>query len=103
MTENMPTIDALRAALHTVLDPELAESIVDLGLLKHIDIGDGRVDVVLIPTSATCPMGEVLIEDSTAALRAACPPGWAVHVGFDWDTGWHPGRMSPALQRRFGL
>ena len=102
MTTTIPTTDALRAALHTVPDPEMAESIVDLGLLKHIEIGDGRVDVVLIPTSATCPMGEVLIEDATAALRAACPPGWAVHVEFDWDTAWHPGRMSPALKLRFG-
>lgn len=97
-----PDIDTLRAALHTVPDPELAESIVDLGLVKHIGIGDRRVDVVLIPTSATCPMGDLLIEDATAALRAACPPGWAVAVSFDWDTPWHPGRMSPALQLRFG-
>ncbi len=97
-----PTEEALRAALNTVPDPELVESIVDLGLVKHIAIGDRRVDVTLIPTSATCPMGEVLIEDATAALRAACPGGWAVHVEFDWDTEWHPGRMSPELQQRFG-
>lgn len=98
----MPTEDAMRAALHTVPDPELAESIVDLGLVKSIVIGDGRVDIVLIPTSATCPMGELLIEDSTAALRAVCPPGCQIRVEFDWDTEWHPGRMSPELQLRFG-
>lgn len=98
----MPTEDTLRAALHTVPDPELVESIVDLGLVKSIAIGDGRVDVVLIPTSATCPMSELLIEDSTAALRVACPPGCDIHVEFDWDTEWHPGRMSPELQLRFG-
>ena len=66
----MPTEEQLRVALHTVPDPELVESIVDLGLVKSITIGEQRVDVVLIPTSATCPMGELLIEDSTAALRA---------------------------------
>lgn len=98
----MPDIDTLRKALHTVPDPELAESIVDLGLVKHIGVSEGQVDVVLIPTSATCPMGELLIEDATSALKAACPPGWVIAVKFDWDTPWHPGRMSEALQQRFG-
>ncbi|HEY9193973.1 MAG TPA: metal-sulfur cluster assembly factor [Methyloversatilis sp.] len=98
----MPDEQQLRAALHTVPDPELVESIVDLGLVKSIRIAEGRVDVVLIPTSATCPMGELLIEDATAALRAACPPACDVRVEFDWDTEWHPGRMSPELQLRFG-
>lgn len=98
----MPTEEQLRVALHTVPDPELVESIVDLGLVKSITIGEQRVDVVLIPTSATCPMGELLIEDSTAALRAVCPPGCDIRVEFDWDTEWHPGRMSPELQLRFG-
>ena len=41
----MPTEDTLRAALHTVPDPELVESIVDLGLVKSIAIGDGRVPI----------------------------------------------------------
>jgi metal-sulfur cluster biosynthetic enzyme len=98
----MPDEDTLRAALHTVADPELVESIVELGLVKSIAIGEARVDVVLIPTSATCPMGELIIEDAASALRGACPPGWSVQVEFDWDCEWHPGRMSPALRERFG-
>nr|WP_306441755.1 iron-sulfur cluster assembly protein [Methyloversatilis sp. XJ19-49] len=69
----MPTEGTLRAALHTVADPELVESIVELGLVKSIAIGEARVDVVLIPTSATCPKAELFIEDATSALRAVCP------------------------------
>jgi metal-sulfur cluster biosynthetic enzyme len=98
----MPTEAQLVAALHAVPDPELFESIVDLGLIKSIAVSEARVDVVLIPTSATCPMGELLIDDARSALRSVCPAACDIRVTFDWDTEWHPSRMSPALQQQFG-
>ena len=93
-----PTDDSIRTALHEVLDPELGESIVDLGLVQRIGIEPGFVRVVLIPTSATCPMSAVLLEDAADAVRKACPAGTRV----DWDTRWEPQRMSPELKVRFG-
>ena len=100
--DHAATDAAVRLALHDVLDPELGESIVDLGLLHRIDIEPGRVRVVLIPTSATCPMSEVLLDDATDAVRRACPPATAVAVELDWDTPWEPHRLSPELKDRFG-
>jgi metal-sulfur cluster biosynthetic enzyme len=97
-----PDETRVRAALHGVLDPEIGESIVDLGLVLRIEIDAGRVHVVLIPTSATCPMSDLLLEDATAAVRATCPQGTAVSVTLDWGTPWEPQRMSPELQARFG-
>jgi metal-sulfur cluster biosynthetic enzyme len=102
MPPDLPDEPTLRAALQPVADPELGESIVDLGLVEKITIGADGVAVTLVPTSATCPMGAVLIDDATAALRRACPPGTAIAVHFDWDTPWEPRRMSPALRQRFG-
>ena len=97
-----PTDDSIRTALREVLDPELGESIVDLGLVQRIGIEPGFVRVVLIPTSATCPMSEVLLEDAADAVRQACPAGTHVEVELDWDTRWEPQRMSPELKVRFG-
>lgn len=97
-----PTDAGIRLALHEVPDPELGESIVDLGLVQGIKIEPGRVHVVLIPTSATCPMSEVLLEDATQAVRRVCPAATEVSVELDWDSAWAPDRMSPALKSRFG-
>jgi metal-sulfur cluster biosynthetic enzyme len=97
-----PTDDDIRQALRDVLDPEVGESIVDLGLVHAVEIDARRVRVVLIPTSATCPMSEVLLEDATDAVRRVCPVGTAVEVELDWDTPWEPHRMSPELRLRFG-
>ncbi|MBL8349816.1 MAG: metal-sulfur cluster assembly factor [Burkholderiaceae bacterium] len=94
----------LRQALQSVLDPEIGESIVDLGLVERIDAapGEQRLSVVLVPTSATCPMSDLLIEDATAAAEQALPGGWVADVTLDFSLPWSPARMSPALQQRFG-
>lgn len=92
------------AALHRVADPELGESIVDLGLVARlqIDDGGGRVRLTLIPTSATCPMLDLLVDDAAQALVGVLPAAAAVEVDVDWDTPWSPERMSAALRSRFG-
>jgi metal-sulfur cluster biosynthetic enzyme len=99
---DVPTEAGVRQALSGVLDPEIGESIIDLGLLQRIEITPQRVHVVLIPTSATCPMSGLLLEDSIKAVKRACPDGMAVSVVLDWDATWDPHNMSPELQSRFG-
>jgi metal-sulfur cluster biosynthetic enzyme len=104
---NTPAMDSetLREALRQVADPELGHSIVELGLVECIDVQDGsplQVRVTLVPTSATCPMTDLLVEDARAALQAACPPGSEIEVALDWQTEWTPDRLSPALRTRFG-
>lgn len=104
MTDSTPAdlLSTLRAALARVRDPEIGEGIVDLGLLKSLAL-DGRcARAVLIPTSATCPMLDVLLDDTEAALQAALPAGWTAEVDVDWDTPWDPAALSPALKARFG-
>ncbi|MCA0175556.1 MAG: iron-sulfur cluster assembly protein [Proteobacteria bacterium] len=93
---------AIRAALARVPDPELAESIIDLGLVAAVACDPGRWQVTLIPTSATCPMADALLEDAQAALAAIAPADVTVSVQMDWDTPWSPDRMAPALRQRLG-
>jgi metal-sulfur cluster biosynthetic enzyme len=94
--------DRVRTALQRVCDPEIGESIVELGLVERIELSDGRLHVVLIPTSATCPMADVLVEDTLAAVQPLLPPEVVAAVRLDFDIPWSPARMSPALQERFG-
>lgn len=106
MASNPAALDTERARLMEVLrrvvDPEIGESVVDLGLVDRLSLEPAGVTLRLIPTSATCPMADVLIEDAETALRQACPPGWTVEVEMDWDAVWSPQRMSPALRQRLG-
>ena len=45
------------AALKQVVDPELALSVVDLGLIYGVEIDPGQARVVMTMTSAACPVG----------------------------------------------
>ncbi|MEX1279366.1 MAG: Mrp/NBP35 family ATP-binding protein [Acidimicrobiia bacterium] len=54
--ETMPTQDDVYGALRGVIDPELGADVVDLGMVTHVDIGDGVVEVGIALTIAECPM-----------------------------------------------
>ena len=93
---------AVMAALAAVDDPEMGENLVDLGVVGEVRIDGAAVRVSLIPTSATCPMADVMVDDALTAVQRACPPGTEVDVHMDWDTEWSPERLAPALRERFG-
>ncbi|WP_119354691.1 metal-sulfur cluster assembly factor [Azohydromonas sediminis] len=100
-----PALDdaAVLAALRDVFDPEIGENVVDLGLVEAIAIEPGHVRVTLLPTSATCPMADLLLDEAEEALgRLAALYGLEAEAVIDWDGVWDPQRMSPALRERFG-
>lgn len=93
---------AVLDALARVHDPEMGENLVDLGLVLDVALAAGELRVTLIPTSATCPMADVILDDAWVEVERICPPGLAVEVAMDWDTAWSPERLAPALKARFG-
>ncbi len=53
----MPTVEEIREALRVVIDPELHRSIVELDMVRRIDLGpDGEVAVTVSLTTAGCPI-----------------------------------------------
>lgn len=55
-------------ALDGVDDPELPVSIVDLGLIRRLDIRDGIVTLAVTYTSLACPCIDMIREDIEAAV-----------------------------------
>lgn len=100
--EDMPDTDLLRDALRQVDDPELGIDIVSLGLVAALRVQPGRIELDLIPTSPSCPMGEQLVDDAATALEALAPSGCVVDVGLVDEPVWTPERMSPVARMRFG-
>ncbi len=64
----LPTKDQVDDALRAVIDPELRRSIVDLGMVRSIEIADsGQVDVIVSLTTAGCPIRNHFGSPSRAA------------------------------------
>ncbi len=64
----MATEEQVRQALRQVLDPEINKPIEDLGMLKSIEVDDGRVRVVVLLTIAGCPLRDRIDRDVRGAL-----------------------------------
>jgi ATP-binding protein involved in chromosome partitioning len=60
----VPSDAAIRGALYGVIDPELGDNIVDLGMVRGVTIGDaGAVEVQVALTTAGCPLRAQLTRD----------------------------------------
>ena len=99
---DMPTEEAIRAALRSVIDPEVGMNVVDLGLVYGIEIAPDRVRVNMTMTTPACPMGSMITEDAREAIRDIAPEAAEVDVQLVWDPPWDSSMMSEHAKQRFG-
>jgi ATP-binding protein involved in chromosome partitioning len=92
------THDEIRAALSSVIDPELRRSIVELDMVRSIDIGaNGVVDVTVSLTTPGCPIKghfQTAVADAVGALEGVS------HVNVYFDVLSDEQKM--ALQQKLG-
>jgi metal-sulfur cluster biosynthetic enzyme len=96
------TEDAVREALREVIDPELNESIVELGLVYGIRVDGTHVAVDLTLTTPGCPLHASLHAAAERAIRVLVPGVETVEVHLVFDPPWHPMRMTAEAKRRLG-
>jgi ATP-binding protein involved in chromosome partitioning len=65
-----PTTDQVIEALRPVEDPELHRSIVDLGMVRDVEIKGGVVSLTVVLTIAGCPLRNEIQNRVGSALRA---------------------------------
>ncbi|MGA9693805.1 MAG: P-loop NTPase, partial [Pseudonocardiaceae bacterium] len=70
-TQSVPSIDAVKAALNGVHDPEINRPITELGMVKDVTVtADGTANVAVWLTVAGCPMRDTITSRITAAVSA---------------------------------
>jgi ATP-binding protein involved in chromosome partitioning len=71
VTTALPTDEQLRAALSTVIDPEIRRPVTELGMVKSAEVAaDGTAHVGIYLTVSGCPMREEITDRVTAAVGA---------------------------------
>lgn len=93
---------AVTAALMQVVDPELALSIVDIGLVYGVRFAADALHVRLTMTSAACPVTDVVVDEVEHELARVAPPGLPIRVEVVWDPPWTPERLSPRARHFMG-
>ena len=91
--------EPIAAALRRVVDPEVALSIVDVGLVYGVMARDRVVRVRLTMTSAACPVTDVILEEVQTELDRVLPADWHIEVELVWEPPWTPERLSERARR----
>src|SRR5918992_4139145 len=65
----MPEREAIMKALEAVIDPELKRSVVELDMVRRLDVEGGRVGVTIALTVAGCPLRSSFEQQVDQALR----------------------------------
>jgi ATP-binding protein involved in chromosome partitioning len=99
----MPTRDQILEALKVVIDPELHRSIVELGMVRAIEISEqGAVNVTVSLTTPGCPIKGQFQTDVSKAVNTVAGVS-AVNVGFDVLNAAEKAGLQKTLGRPGGL
>jgi metal-sulfur cluster biosynthetic enzyme len=94
--------DPIDRALRRVVDPEVAMTIVDVGIVYGVTVAGNVVHVVMTMTSAACPVADVVLGDVETELYRALPAPLEVRVELVWEPPWTIDRMSPRARAFMG-
>ncbi len=77
------TVEAVRQALSTVIEPELHQDLITLNMVKDITIDGDDVEFTIVLTTPACPLRDKMESDSRAALSEIPNIG---KVSVRWDS-----------------
>ncbi len=83
--------------LKTVIDPEVAVNIVDLGLIYEINFNEDEQSIGVIMTLSTrgCPLGDTIIQNVEVVLTANYPD-FKIDMEVVWEPMWSPEMITGA-------
>ena len=85
---NLAKVDDVMTALYDIYDPEIGMSIVDLDLIKAVDIGEGEVptEIKMVLTTPFCPWAGDLIQTvKTKTEEVVGPPVKVTLLADRWE------------------
>lgn len=92
--------DGLREALRVVIDPEIGMNIIELGLVRNIEIHEDRVHVTMIMTTPFCPYAPALLEQTRRAAQDYLKLPATIEMGLEM---WDPSMMEEGVADDWGL
>ena len=94
--------DELLESLRSVIAPEIGMNIVELGLVRNLEIDEpsDRAKITMILTTPFCPYGPQLIEQVRLVGNQVIPGGVQVEIGNEL---WDPSMMEEGAGGDWGL
>ncbi|MBV6466201.1 MAG: FeS assembly SUF system protein [Anaerolineae bacterium] len=85
-TTHPEKVEAARAALSEVIDPEIGMNIIQLGLIRDVQIENDMARVRMILTTPFCPYGPAMVEMTKAKALEGLNMPVTIEMGMEmWD------------------
>src|SRR5689334_11953536 len=90
----------IREGLRQVVDPEIGLNVVELGLVRNVDVTPESVHVTMILTTPFCPYGPQLLEMSRKTVEQVSGLPTTIEMGTEM---WDPSYMEEGAGGDWGL
>ena len=92
--------DLVLTALREVNDPEIGLSVVELGLVRDLEIEDDHLHIKMIMTTPFCPYAPQLIEMTRQKAQDAIGVPTTIEIGMEM---WDPSMAEDGVLGQWGL
>ncbi len=92
--------DRAYEALRKVVDPEIGLNVIELGLVREMELNEDSVHIVMILTTPFCPYGPQLLEQSRATVEQALGVPTTIEMSTEM---WDPSLMEEGAGADWGL
>ncbi len=83
---NPELVEVVRARLSEVVDPEIGMNIIQLGLIRNVELENNIARLQMILTTPFCPYGPAMLEMTKAKAVEALNRPVTIEMGMDmWD------------------
>ena len=90
----------VREALREVVDPEIGLNIIELGLIRNVDIQPDRANLTMILTTPFCPYGPAMLEETRKKTQSVVDVPTTIEMGLEM---WSPDLMEEGAGADWGL
>ncbi|NPV68528.1 MAG: metal-sulfur cluster assembly factor [Anaerolineae bacterium] len=92
--------EQVREALRAVVDPEIGMNVIELGLIRRLDIQPDSAHVVMILTTPFCPYAPQLLEQVRYTVQKVLGVRTTIEMGREM---WDPSFMEDGAIANWGL
>lgn len=92
--------EGLREELRKVVDPEIGMNVVELGLIRRLEIEPDRAHILMIMTTPFCPYAPQLLEVTRRTAQEYLGVPTTIEMGMEM---WDPSMMEEGAADDWGL
>lgn len=92
--------EKLKEGLREVIDPELGLNIIQLGLVRDVEVTDEKAKVLMILTTPYCPYGPAMLENTRRKAESLLERPTGIEMGLEM---WSFAMMEEGLAGDWGL